>query len=218
MLRGLEIGLTKGAGFARTERMESKEEWVSAAEAIQLLKPVVKAAYVAQKTICARAHNGLIRSRAERFMVDNRVADGHENVRGTVFHVGRFDEWSVVVAECGEGNVYAAATVDRGINHFHAEVALFVGVAGGVKDVSIGDALVSCKVYGYERGKDTEDGFKPRPVAHLPAYTLEQRARAIKLTAWCEAFPTCSTVRQTLTRRVHNSKRPTSPVLWRSRC
>lgn len=92
------------------ERMESKEEWVSAAEAIQLLKPVVKAAYVAQKTICARAHNGLIRSRAERFMVDNRVADGHETVRGTVFHVGRFDEWSVVVAECGEGNVYAAAT------------------------------------------------------------------------------------------------------------
>jgi len=104
-----------------------------------------------------------------------------ETVRGTVFHVGRFDEWSVAVAECGEGNVQAAATVERGITHFQAEIALFVGVAGGIKDVSIGDALVSSKIYGYERGRDTSDGFKPRPVVNLPAYSLEQRARAIKL-------------------------------------
>ncbi len=104
-----------------------------------------------------------------------------ETVRGTVFHVGRFNEWVVAVAECGEGNVQAAATVERGIAHFQTEVALFVGVAGGIKDVSIGDALVSNKIYGYERGKDTGDGFKPRPAVHLSAYTLEQRARAIKL-------------------------------------
>ena len=47
--------------------------------------------------------------------------------------------------------------------------------------VGADDALVSTKVYGYERGKDAGDGFKPRPVVNLPAYTLEQRARAIKL-------------------------------------
>jgi nucleoside phosphorylase len=110
------------------------------------------------------------------------LTDVHEEtVRGTVFHVGRFAEWVVAVAECGEGNVQAAATAERGIAHFQAEIALFVGVAGGIKDVSIGDALVSNKIYGYERGKDTVDGFKPRPAVHLSAYTLEQRARAIKL-------------------------------------
>ena len=110
------------------------------------------------------------------------LSDVHqEDVRGTVFHVGSFDEWVVAVAECGEGNVPVAATVDRGIGHFHPEIVLFVGIAGGVKDVSIGDVLISNKVYGYERGKDTEDGFKPRPLAYPAAYTLEQRARAVKL-------------------------------------
>ncbi len=246
-------------------------EWVSAPEAIQILRPIMEV-YAAQKTICARAHSGLIRARAERFMTDDKVAEGHdvptefwwaeggaalqqnwatgdfdtwidhrvhlkafgvsfshgdiekmiptgpvrvastggskgsrsaivltalnvetravlrhlsdireETVRGTVFHLGRFNEWDVAVAECGEGNAYAAATVERGIVHFRTEIALFVGVAGGVKDVSIGDALVSSKVYGYERGKDTGDGFKPRPVVFLPTYTLEQRARTVKL-------------------------------------
>ena len=104
-----------------------------------------------------------------------------ETERGTVFHVGRFADWLVAVAECGEGNVHAAVTVERAIARFRPGVALFVGVAGAVKDVLIGDALVSSKVYGYERGKDTAEGFKPRPVVQLSAYGLEQRARAIKL-------------------------------------
>ena len=36
------------------------------------------ATYLAQKTICARAHSGLVRARAERFIVDNSVTDAHE--------------------------------------------------------------------------------------------------------------------------------------------
>ncbi len=100
---------------------------------------------------------------------------------GTVFHVGQYGQWVVAVAECGEGNVHAAATTERGITHFHPEVAMFVGVAGGVKDVTIGDAVVSSKVYGYERGKDAGNGFKPRPTVNLPDYALEQRARAVRL-------------------------------------
>ena len=102
-----------------------------------------------------------------------------EIVRGTVFYTGNFNEWTVSVAECGEGNVPAAAIVDRGIGHFHPEVALFVGVAGGVKDVSIGDALISSKVYSYERGKDTDGGFRQRPNVNLAAHSLDQRARSI---------------------------------------
>jgi hypothetical protein len=70
MLRDVEIGLVKGAGFARAEKVESKEEWISAAQAARLLKPVFNSEYVAQMAICKRAHGGLIRARAERFMVD----------------------------------------------------------------------------------------------------------------------------------------------------
>jgi nucleoside phosphorylase len=103
-----------------------------------------------------------------------------EPVRGTVFHVGSFGPWEIAVAECGEGNPSAAATVERAIGHFDPEVALFVGVAGGVKDVRIGDVLVATKVYAYERGKDTKEGFEPRPSLTLPAYALEQRARALR--------------------------------------
>jgi nucleoside phosphorylase len=273
-LREVEIGYAKGIGFAQAEQMQNKDLWIRAADASRLLKPVFNSEYIAQMTICKRAHNGLIRARAERYMVVQQASDNYEvpkefwwaeggtaleqnwttgdfetwirqqirlqafgvsflrgdiekmipttpsdqgssaaskatrraiiltalhietravlrhlsdvreeTVRGTVFHVGRFDEWLVAVAECGEGNVHAAATVERGIAHYKPHVALFVGVAGGIKDVSIGDALVASKVYGYERGKDTGENFKPRPVVNLPAYALDQRARSIKLKA-----------------------------------
>jgi hypothetical protein len=57
---------------------EHKEEWITAAEAVRLLKPVFNSDYTSQKTICRRAHAGLIRARAEHFMVDDQSKDGVE--------------------------------------------------------------------------------------------------------------------------------------------
>jgi hypothetical protein len=68
-LRDVEIGFAEGAGFARAEQVESKDEWIAAAEAVRLLKPVFGGEHAAQQTICKRAHSGLIRARADRFMV-----------------------------------------------------------------------------------------------------------------------------------------------------
>ena len=101
---------------------------------------------------------------------------------GTIYSRGDFENggerWDVLVVESGAGNAGAAVEAERAVTFFKPEVVLFTGVAGGVKDVKLGDVVVADKVHGYERGKDTDAGFLPRPEAHRPTYALLQRARA----------------------------------------
>ena len=73
VLRNVEIGFTKGAGFARAEQMESTEDWISAAEAVRLLKPVTGSDHSAKLAICERAYAGLVRARAETFTINNKT-------------------------------------------------------------------------------------------------------------------------------------------------
>jgi nucleoside phosphorylase len=102
---------------------------------------------------------------------------------GTVYERGLFTSgsavWDVLIVETGQGNTSAADETSRAIGLFDPEVVLFVGVAGGRKDIEIGDVVASDKVYNYESGRDEVD-FKPRPEAETPSYKLEQRARAIR--------------------------------------
>lgn len=105
-----------------------------------------------------------------------------EDAVGTVYEVGTFgsgeSQWNVCLSEVGAGNVAAATLVERSLVHFRPTVAFFVGVAGGIKDVAIGDVVVATKVYGYESGKEEMRGFLPRPGVGASAYRLIQRARA----------------------------------------
>lgn len=170
-----------GAAAARDESIATLTSETPALADIEKLVPTARLDQTNSSDL-RRSAIILTALHVETRAVLRHLSDVREEIeRGTVFHVGRFGEWVVAVAECGDGNVHAATIVERGIARYNPDVALFVGVAGGVKDVIIGDALVSSKVYGYERGKDTGEGFKPRPVVQLPAYTLEQRARAIRL-------------------------------------
>jgi nucleoside phosphorylase len=116
-----------------------------------------------------------------RAVLRHLAAVREETVKGTVFHVGQFGDWEIALAECGAGNVRAASITERAIDYFSPEVACFVGIAGGVKDVAIGDVVVASKVYGYETGKALRTGFQTRPEISLPAYAFDQRARAIRL-------------------------------------
>ena len=102
--------------------------------------------------------------------------------RGTVYHQGIFTgngrTWRVVVCEIGAGNSGAALEAERAAAHFHPQVLAFVGVAGGLKGVRLGDVVAATKVYGYEAGKAKEE-FQVRPEVFRSSYELEQEARAV---------------------------------------
>jgi nucleoside phosphorylase len=110
-----------------------------------------------------------------RHLVDR----GRERVVDTWFQTGRFDRWTVAIAEVGPGNARAATIAVRAFTHFRPEIAAFVGVAGRLKDVQLGDVVVATKVYNYESGKEIPGGFQVRPDLQTSHHELEQRARVL---------------------------------------
>jgi len=102
--------------------------------------------------------------------------------RGNIYHRGIFRSpvgiWEIGIGQIGEGNSGASAAIERAITYFEPEIVLFVGVAGGIKDVDLYDVVVGEKIYLYESGKD-EETFSPRPEVSNPSYTLLQRAKAV---------------------------------------
>ena len=46
-------------------------------QAVELLTPPSKSTHITQKTICVRARNGLIRSRAEQLQADQSILKTH---------------------------------------------------------------------------------------------------------------------------------------------
>jgi nucleoside phosphorylase len=103
------------------------------------------------------------------------------HTQGTVYERGQFlaegQSWEVRIVEVGPGNPGAAVEAERAIGYFSPDVIFFVGVAGGIKDVTIGDVVAATEVYSYEFGKAGET-FQTRPKSRDADYGLEQRARA----------------------------------------
>lgn len=92
----------------------------------------------------------------------------------------------MIIAEIGKGNAGAARESERAINHFHPDFLFFVGTAGGLKEVQLGDVVAATRVYGYETGK-VAASFHARPAAINIPYRLEQRIRAeAKKAGWLQ--------------------------------
>ena len=104
----------------------------------------------------------------------------HRN--GTVYTQGQFKAhngtWNVAIAQIDMGNASAGIEAIRALMQFKPRVILFVGVAGGIKDVKVGDVVAASIVYGYECGKLIDDHTLPRPKLGEADYDLKQRAQA----------------------------------------
>ncbi|CQR61687.1 5'-methylthioadenosine/S-adenosylhomocysteine nucleosidase [Streptomyces leeuwenhoekii] len=105
--------------------------------------------------------------------------DVHRN--GTRVEIGRLGgtAWRVAVAELGEGALNTATLATQLVEWLRPEVLLFVGVAGGLKaELEIGDVVVGTKVYAFQGGKQTPEGFHARPEVWHGSHRLVQTARS----------------------------------------
>ena len=115
--------------------------------------------------------------------VRSHLDDVHEvrGLQGSIYEQGVFrslnSAWDVLLVETGAGNVDAAVETERAIAQFKPAVVFFVGIAGGIKDVQLGDIVAATKIYGYERGS-AKNTFEPRPDVGESAYALVERAKA----------------------------------------
>lgn len=99
---------------------------------------------------------------------------------GSVYWCGLFPcencTWNVHVIEVGPGNTGAAFETERAIQFLKPHVALFVGIAGGLKDVCIGDVVATKEIYSYESGK-ASNTFLPRPKVGSATHRMLHWAR-----------------------------------------
>ena len=102
----------------------------------------------------------------------NAVKKWLENVReeeqeGAYYTIGSFrgqhHTYQIALRETGSRNNVMALATEHIIRAFQPAVVILTGIAGGVKDVAIGDIVVATQAYGYEAGKATDAGFASRP-------------------------------------------------------
>ena len=100
---------------------------------------------------------------------------------GTIYWSGsaRFDTQTgrVGLVQTGQRNPRAAFEIERAIGFFRPSHIFFVGVAGALKDVQVGDVVAATKVYDTEGGK-ADTVYRPRLDFGQSSYSMQQLAYA----------------------------------------
>lgn len=94
----------------------------------------------------------------------------------------------VVVGRTDQTNINAAFETERALARYHTSHAFYVGVAGGLKDVKVGDIVIGSDVIGFERGRAEDGGFKPRPQFGASSYDLERAANSFAISSSWKAI------------------------------
>lgn len=119
----------------------------------------------------------------ERREVRKHLSDvRNAHVNGIDVDFGKLAEcecsYTVGIVETGPGNVDASVAAVQVVDDLDAEIVVVVGIAGGLKDVRVGDVVISSKVYWVEAGKEKEF-YQTRPDFGPVSEALVQRARTV---------------------------------------
>jgi nucleoside phosphorylase len=95
---------------------------------------------------------------------------------------------AVVVLLPNMGNVAAANAVTDTIARWNPRFVLMVGIAGGIPqdDLDLGDVIVADQIVGYEYGKVTDQGLKPRDRVYPASALLLDRIRNFWDDSWTQ--------------------------------
>lgn len=112
--------------------------------------------------------------------VNSETVKGGE-IRLISSFVGEHISWDLRAAVSEPRNAAAAAALASVMQSFNPDVAIFVGVAGGLpqRSVQLGDVIAATVVIDHEVGKDTPAGLQERPVHLDSSFPLRQAATHI---------------------------------------
>lgn len=94
----------------------------------------------------------------------------------------------VVVLLPSMGEISAANATTDALVHWNPQFVLMVGIAGGfaLDDLDLGDVVVADQVVGYEYGKQTDGGLKPRDHVYPASALLLERVRNFWDDSWAQ--------------------------------
>jgi nucleoside phosphorylase len=164
---------------ARVRLADDADAEVAVHQEVEKMKPRMRVVVLCALLVELRAVHEQMQWHGE---VGNEVVDGGE-IYLTGVLAGRHVTWEVRVGCSERSNSAAAASLANAVNNFSPQVAVFVGIAGGIApDVALGDVVAATTIFEYDQGKATQTGYQAREVQLHSSFNLTQAAMHVALT------------------------------------